>query len=300
MLKLKEKCSSLNFKNIVKNDSAIKILMYGTGSPEQYERGIEEFKEWCILKPEYAEVFRSEIESYKIILEDPNYIKGLYPRGIEKIIQQIIEPMSLWEAITSLKTDHFLASENYFRRLVDVSLTFLLSSEIAKLFNHKEEDFSLYNIWLESKNKVQASNLVTSEEIDFIDSQFEVNGNKRDPRLKKLLNFRNKLVAHNSAADEILKDDFIYVTRFILRVWAILDAVYQPNCIPRPIHMDEQLFDQFYKIMSNDELSYVKAKRIKFINEMLSFCGIDLVTQTNDGKRPFEELNITVNVSVNT
>ncbi|EKO3893195.1 hypothetical protein CAG58_00265 [Vibrio sp. V31_P5A7T61] len=297
MLKLKENCSRLNFKNIVKNDSTIEILMYGTGSQELYKSGIEELEECCISSPEYAEVFHQQIDSYKKILEDPNYIQGLYPRGIQKIIQQIIEPMSLWEAITSLTTDHFLASDNYFRNLVDVSLTFLLSSEIAKLFNHKPEDFSLYNIWLESKQKIQASNLVTLEEIEFIDSQFEVSGKKRDPRLKRLLNFRNKQVAHNSVADKTLKDDFIFVTCFILRVWAILDAVYRPNCMPSPIHMDEEIFYQFYKIMSNNELSYVKAKRLKFINELLSACSIDLITGANDGKRPFSELKITVNIT---
>lgn len=294
MLKLKENCSTLSFKNIIKDDSTIGILMYGTGTQEHYKSQIDLLEECCISSPEYADEFRSQINGYKQILCDPNYNKGLYPRGIEKIIQQIIEPMSLWEATTSLTTEHFLASENYFRSLVDVSLTFLLSSEIAKLFNHKPADFSLYNIWFVSKPKIQVSNQVTLEEIEFIDSQFEINGKKRDPRLARLLNFRNKQIAHNSASDETLKDDFVYVTCFILRVWAILDAVYSPNCMPRPIHLGEHLFEQFYKIMSSTELSHVKAERLKFINELLSACSKDLITGENDGKRPFAEIRVTV------
>jgi hypothetical protein len=223
MLKLKENCSSLSFKNIIKDDTTLAILMYGVGDQEYYINKIACLEDCCIFSPEYAEDFRSQINSYKQILEDPNYAKGLYPRGLEKIIQQIIEPMSLWEAIASLKTEHFLASENYFRSLVDVSLTFLLSCEIAKLFNHKPADFSLYNVWLASKNKMQTSGLVTSEEIEFIDRQFEFNGKNKDPRLARLLNFRNKQIAHNSASDETGKDDFVYATCFVLRVWAILN-----------------------------------------------------------------------------
>lgn len=297
MLKLKENCSTLSFKNVIKDEAAIEILMYGTRSQEHYKSEIDFLEECCISSPEYADEFRSQINSYKQILGDSKYNEGLYPRGIEEIIQQIIEPMSLWEAITSLTTGHFLASQNYFRSLVDVSLTFLLSSEIAKLFNHKPADFSLYNIWVESKPKIQASDQVTSEEIEFIDSQFEVNGKQRDPRLVRLLNFRNKQIAHNSASDETLKDDFVYVTCFILRVWAILDAVYSPNCLPRPIQMDEHLFDQFYKIMSSAELSHVKMKRLTFINELLSTCSKDLMTGENDGKRPFAELRVSVKVT---
>ncbi|EHU9455798.1 hypothetical protein KZY44_004312 [Vibrio vulnificus] len=297
MLKLKENCSALSFKNIIKDNSTIGILMYGAGSQEHYKSEIDLLESCCISSPEYANEFRSQINSYRQILGDPNYREGLYPRGIEKIIQQIIEPMSLWEAITSLTTDHFFASENYFRSLVDVSLTFLLSSEIAKLFNHKPADFSLYNIWLTSKPKIQASDLVSPEEIEFIDNQFEVNGKRRDQRLTRLLNFRNKQIAHNSASDETQKDDFVYVTCFILRVWAILDAAYSPNCMPRPIHLDEHLFDQFYKIMSSVELSHVKAERLRFINELLSACSKDLVTGTYDGKRPFAELRVTVKIT---
>ncbi|EKK9988617.1 hypothetical protein PP645_004314 [Vibrio vulnificus] len=297
MLKLKKNCTTLSFKNVIKDDRVIETLMYGVGSQEHYKSEIDLLEECCISSPEYADEFRSQINGYKQILRDPNYNEGLYPRGIEKIIQQIIEPMSLWEAITSLTTGHFLASENYFRSLVDVSLTFLLSSEIAKLFNHKPADFSLYNIWFESKLKIQASDQVTQEEIEFIDSQFEVNGEKRDPRLVRLLNFRNKQIAHNSASDATHKDDFVYVTCFILRVWAILDAVYRPDCMPRPIHMDEQLFNQFYKIMSNAELSHVKAERLKFINELLNACSKNLITGENDGKRPFAELRISVKIT---
>lgn len=271
--------------------------MYGAASQEHYKSEIDLLESCCISSPKYAKEFRSQINSYKQILDDPNYRDGLYPRGIEKIIQQIIEPMSLWEAITSLTTNHFFASENYFRSLVDVSLTFLLSSEIAKLFNHKPTDFSLYNIWLTSKPKIQTSDLVTSEEIEFIDNQFEVNGKRREQRLTRLLNFRNKQIAHNSVSDETLKDDFVYVTCFILRVWAILDAAYSPNCMPRPILLDEHLFDQFYKIMSSVELSHVKAERLKFINELLSACSKDLVTGTYDGKRPFAELRVTVKIT---
>lgn len=296
MLKIKENCSNLNFKNLVKDDNSIRILMYGTGNQEHYENEIDSLEQCCISSPKYTDEFRAQIKSYQQILDDPNYIKGLYPRGIEKIIQQIIEPMSLWKAITSLTTEHFLASENYFRSLVDVSLTFLLSSEIAKLFNHKPTDFSLYNLWFACKSKVQASNLATAAEIDFIDRQFEVNGENRDPRLKRLLDFRNKQIAHNSASDETLKDDFVYVTCFILRVWAILDAAYSPNCMPRPILMDEHLFDQFNKIMSGAELLHVKTERLKFINELLSACGKDLVTGKDDDKRPFAEFKITVKI----
>ncbi|PAY01649.1 hypothetical protein CKO50_08855 [Pseudoalteromonas sp. HM-SA03] len=168
---------------------------------------------------------------------------------------------------------------------------------MPKLFNHKSADFSLYNIWFMSKSKIQASGQVSLEEIEFIDRQFEVNGKKRDARLARLLNFRNKQIAHNSASDETLKDDFVHVTCFILRVWAILDAVYSPNCMPRPIHMDEHLFDQFYKIMSRAELSHVKAERLKFINKLLSACSKDLITGESDGKRPFAELRITVKIS---
>ncbi|WP_412496669.1 hypothetical protein [Shewanella algae] len=299
MLKLKDNYSSLSFKNIIKDDGAIEVLMYGVGSQEFYRSEIELLEDCCISSPEYVEDFRKQISGYKQILDDPNYTQGLYPRGIEKIIQQIIEPMSLWEAITSLTTGHFLASENYFRSLVDVSLTFLLSSEIAKLFNHKPTDFSLYNIWFASKQKIQANGIVTPEEIAFIDNQFEVNGKNRDQRLTKLLNFRNKQIAHNSASSETLKDDFVYVTCFILRVWAILDATYSPNCMPRPIHMDEHLFDQFYKIMSSAELSHVKSERLKFINELLKSCGEDLITGENDGKRPFAEFRIAVKITRN-
>jgi hypothetical protein len=61
--------------------------------------------------------------------------------------------------------------------------------------------------------------------------------------------------------------------------------------------MDENLFAQFYKIMSGAELSHVKTERLKFINELLGFCSQNLITGENDGKRPFAELKITVKIT---
>ncbi|EJL6481942.1 hypothetical protein NMR80_003724 [Vibrio cholerae] len=294
MLKLKRNCTKLNFKNIAKDDEAIGLLMYGVGNEEYYKSEIKHLRHCCIVTPEYADEFELEIQCYQRVINDPNYLKGLYPRGLENIIQQIIEPMSLWEAVTSLPTGHFLASKNYFRSLVDVSLTFLLSCEIAKLFNDRPEDFSLLNVWKYSRERVLIDGLASTEEVDFIDAQFNAHS---DGRIKRFLRFRNKQIAHNAASEETVKDDFIYTTSFVLRVWAILDSLYSPNCFPRPIHMDEHLFDQFYKIMTIDELVHVKRERLAFINNLLSSCGKDLITGKNDGKRPFAELKVTVEIT---
>ncbi|EJL6600995.1 hypothetical protein ACOCGS_003475 [Vibrio cholerae] len=297
MLKLKENCTKLNFQNMVKSDEAIKLIMYGVSSEEYYKSEIKHLTECCRVTPEYTDDFKLEIGEYQSILNDPNYLKGIYPRGLEEIIQQIVEPMSLWEAITSLSTDHFLASENYFRSLVDVSVTFLLSCEIAKLFNDKPGDFSLSNVWKYSRERVVLSGVACAEEVAFIDIQFDLRSELRDKRIKRLLQFRNKQIAHNDASEETIKDDFTYTTYFVLRVWAILDALYSPDCYPRPILMDEHLFDQFYKIMTNDELAHVKRERLKFINELLSSCSKDLVTGKCDGKLPFAQLNITIKIT---
>ena len=296
MLKLKETCTALKFNNLVHNETTIKTLMYGSPSQENATEQIKHLESCCITAPQFKAEYESDIQNLKNILEDPNYQSGLYPRGLEEIIQQIIEPMAFWHAISTLESAHFFSSDNYFCRLVDVSLTFMLSCEIAKLFNSKLPDFSLLNVWKVSREKVISREITTAEEVFYIDEQFEINGENRKPPIKRLLNFRNKQVAHNSASGDTEKNDFIFTTKFVLRVWAILDALYSPECFPRPIHLDEHLFEEFYKIMTSAELKKVKNKRLSFINELIKACRINLVSGDSDSKAPFAELKVSFNI----
>lgn len=298
MLHLKPNCTTLKFSNLVINEESIRTLLYGAPSPEKATEQIASLQDACVLSPEYAEDYKSQMCALERLIADPNYKEGKYPRGIENIIQQIIEPISLWEAISELENGHFLASENYFKSLIDVAITFLLSSEIAKLFNFKEEDFSLCNVWRECKSLALAQGLTTEGEVDYIDDQFDVKRNLREARIKRVLQFRNKQIAHNSSSDAIDKSDLIYTIRFILRVWAILDSIYCSNYLPRPILMDENVFAHFHKIMSAEEIKRVKAERSKFINELINACSLDLVTGEKDEKRPFGELKITFDLKM--
>src|SRR5690606_33470532 len=111
---------------------------------------------------------------------------------------------------------------NFIHNLINVSITFMVSCELAKLFNNKPDDFSLNNIWNHDVNEIRKSNIATDDEIDYITEQFSRKDSTRDQAIKRFLDFRNKSVAHNTNNTGMYWSDFVKTINFVIRTWGII------------------------------------------------------------------------------
>lgn len=293
MIKLKENCTALNFKNMEKTKENFKTLLYGVVEPENIEQEISLNKLLVDQSIEPDEERKNYLDNLLSLKDNPDYQSGSFPRGIEKIILQTMEIYTFWHSINDIDSKFFLISENFIHSLVDVSITFMVSCELAKLFNQKPEDFSLYNVWKYNADEIENSIITDQNECRYISEQFERNDATRDQGIKRFLDFRNKSIAHNSNDRGMQWADFKKTMNFIIRVWGITDEYFSPNCFPRPIGFSENIFSPLTPYFKGDQIKEMKEKRMALMRELFDAASTNLLTGEKDKIKPFGELKIT-------
>lgn len=296
MITLKQNCTVLNFKNMEKTKDNFILLMYGTIEKERIDQEIQDNQEMVDGGHDSNGDAQSQLDYLKRLKADQSYQNGSLPRGIEKIILQIMESYTFWHSINEIDSNFFLTQDNYIHNLINVSLTFMVSCELAKLFNNKPDDFSLNNIWQYDAESIKSANIASADEIDYITDQFARNESTRDQAIKRFLDFRNKSVAHNTNNTGMQWSDFVSTMNFIIRVWGIIDEFYSPNCFPRPIQLSDQLYTPFRPHFTPLQIKEMKEARLKLMQDMFAAASTNLVTGANDTIKPFGDLKVTVTI----
>ena len=222
MISLKKNRTAINFKNMQKTKENLTLLLYGTIEKERIDQEIQRNQEMVDGGYDSTGHARDQLDYLKKLKADQNYQNGNLPRGIEKIILQIMESYTLWHSINEVDTRFFLTQDNYIQNLINVSITFMVSCELAKLFNNKPEDFSLNNIWIYDVDGIKNAKIASEDEIDYITEQFARNEATRDEAIKRFLDFRNKSIAHNTNNTGMQWSDFVSTINFVVRVWVLL------------------------------------------------------------------------------
>lgn len=296
MISLKQNCTALNFKNMEKTKQNFELLMYGTFEKEIIDREIDKHKYNIKNNLDKFGQSKKQLEYLLKLKQNEYYKKDLLPRGIEKIILQAIESFAFWYSLNSSDNNFFLMQDNYIHNLINVSIVFMVSCEIAKLFNSKKEDFSLCNIWFDQKNEISNTGITDKTEIDYITEQFHRNEDTRDQSIKKFLDFRNKSIAHNSNTIGIEWSDIIKTINFIVRVWGILDEYISPNCFPRSIILEEYLYTPLQNYLKTDDIIKIKKLRLKIMKDIFKAASTNLITGVIDKIKPFGELKVTAKI----
>lgn len=296
MITLKNNCTSLNFKNMEKTKENFTFLMYGTIDKEIIDDEIQRNQEIVDGGHDSTGYAHSRLGYLKRLKADSNYQNGSLPRGIEKIILQIMESYTYWHSINEVDSNFFLTQDSYIHNLMNVSLTFMVSCELSKLFNNKPDDFSLNNIWKHDAEAIKSSNIASADEIDYITDQFSRNESTRDQEIKRFLDFRNKSVAHNTNNTGMQWSDFVSTMKFIIRVWGIIDEFYSPNCFPRPISLSDQLYAPLAPHFTPLQIKEMKETRLKLMQDLFSAASENLITGLKDTIKPFGDLKVTVKI----
>ncbi len=297
MITLKANCTTLNFKNMEKTKENFTLLMYGTIEPERIDQEIQRNQEMIDGGHDSTGHAQIQLDYLKKLKFDANYQNGSLPRGIEKIILQIMESYTYWHSINEVDSSFFLTQDNYIHNLMNVSLTFMVSCELAKLFNNKPDDFSLNNIWEHDAESIKNANIASVDEIDYITDQFARNESTRDQAIKRFLDFRNKSVAHNTNNTGMQWSDFVSTMNFIIRVWGIIDEFYSPNCFPRPIQLSDQLYTPLRPHFTSLQIQEMKDARLKLMRDLFAAASTNLVTGEKDRIKPFGDLKVTVKIT---
>lgn len=272
------------------------LLMYGTIEPERIDKEIQSNQEIIDGGHDSTSDAQFQLDYLKRLKSDANYQNGSLPRGIEKIILQIMESYTYWHSINEVDSSFFLTQDNYIHNLMNVSLTFMVSCELAKLFNNKPDDFSLNNIWEHDAESIKNANIASVDEVDYITEQFARNESTRDQAIKRFLDFRNKSVAHNTNNTGMQWSDFVSTMNFIIRVWGIIDELYSPNCFPRPIQLSDQLYTPLRPHFTSLQIKEMKDARLKLMRDLFAAASTNLVTGEKDTIKPFGDLKVTVKI----
>jgi len=287
---------AINFKNMEKTKENFTLLMYGTIEKERIDQEIQDNQKVVDGGHDSTGYAQDQLDYLKRLKADQNYQDGSLPRGIEKIILQIMESYTFWHSINEVDSHFFLTQDNYIHNLINVSITFMVSCELAKLFNNKPDDFSLNNIWQHDAEAIKSANIASADEIDYITEQFARNEATRDPAIKRFLDFRNKSVAHNTNNTGMKWSDFVSTINFISRVWGIIDEYHSPNCLPRPIQLSNQLYTPMQTHFTAPQINEMKAARLKLMKNIFSAASTNLVTGAKDTIKPFGDLKVTLKV----
>lgn len=274
------------------------LLMYGTIEKEIIDQEIQRNTEIIENGSDSDGYFQKQLDYLNKLKLCPNYQNGSLPRGIEKILLQVMESYTFWHSINEIDSSFFLTQNNYIHNLMNVSVTFMMSCELAKLFNNKPDDFSLCNIWNHDVNDIRISNITTIDEIDYITEQFARNEATRDQAIKRFLDFRNKSIAHNENNIGLKWSDFVSTMNFIIRVWGIIDEYYSPNCFPRPIQLSNHIYTPLQPYFSHQQIESMKQARLKLMTDIFSSASTNLKTGAKDNIKPFGDLQISVNIEV--
>lgn len=296
MITLKPNCTAVSFKNMEKTKDNFLLLMYGYPDKEIIDQKIQFGRLVIESGHDSKGLFREEVDYFNKLRSDPNYQNGSLPRGVEEIILQIMESYTFWYSINEIDSKFFLAEDNFIHNLINVSLTFMVSCELAKLFNNKEDDFSLNNIWNHDVQGIRNADIVTPEEVDYITEQFARNEATRDPAIKRFLDFRNKSVAHNTNNTGMQWSDFIRTMNFIVRVWGVVDEYYSPNCIPRSIGLSDQIYAPLKPYFSATQIKEMQNVRLLLMKDIFKSASRNLITREQDRIKPFDDLKVTVEI----
>ena len=296
MISLKQNCTAITFKNMEKIKDNFILLLYGTVDKEIIDQEIQRNKNIVDNGFDSTGQIKAQLDYLNKLKSDPHYQSGNLPRGIEKIILQIMESYTFWHSINEVDSNFFLVQDSYIHNLINVSITFMISCELAKLFNDKSDDFSLFNIWNHDVDEIKKAKIASEEEIDYITEQFARNESTRDQAIKRFLDFRNRSVAHNSSSIGIQWSDFVSTINFVIRVWGVIDEYYSPNCFPRPIQLSDQLYTPLQSYFTSPQVKQMKEARLKLMDDMFKAASTNLVTGTQDNIKPFGDLKITVKI----
>jgi len=296
MISLKQNCTTISFKNMEKTKENFTFLMYGAIEKELIDQAIQQNQEMIDGNYSPTDHYQKELEYLQKLKSDQNYRSGNLPRGFEKIILQIMESYTFWHSINDADTQSFLTQDNYIHNLINVSITFMISCELAKLFNYKPEDFSLVNVWNHNVDDIKKANITSDDEIDYITEQFSRNESTRNQEIKRFLDFRNKSVAHNTNDTGIQWSDFVSTINFINRAWGIIDEYYSPNCFPRPIQLTDQLYTPLTPNFTPPQIKRMQEARLKLMENMFEAASTNLITGAKDNIKPFGDLRITIRI----
>ena len=298
MLKLKPNCSVISYKAMEKTKDNYIIVMYGVTPMEEIDAEIKKNQQYAEQEGQESEQFVQQVGYLKRLKANKDYVEGNIPRGIEKIIEQIIESYAFVDSLKSNHSSALLSAESYFFNLVNVSTTFMISCELAKLFQTDERDFTLANIWNDHADVISEANITDDKEIEYISRQFSSSASQRDSSIQTFLKFRNKSISHNKRDVPITWEDFFQTMKFIVRVWGLLDAYHSPNCFPRPIYLDEQLYTPLGTICSYKELTKMKEHRLARMKELFKAASQNLVSGKTDDIKPFGEFKMTATFTI--
>lgn len=297
MISLKPNCTAINFKNMEKTKENFILILYGTIERELLDQAIESNQVMIDGGCEPVDYYQKELAYLQRLKLDDNYKAGNLPRGFEKIILQIMESYTFWHSINDVDGRSLLTGDTYLHNLINVSITFMISCELAKLFNYKSEDFSLANVWSFEAGNLKKAKITSDAEIDYITSQFSREEATRNPEIKRFLDFRNKAIAHNANDIGIKWSDFVSTIKFINRVWGLIDRLYSPNCLARPIQLTDHLYTPLFSIFTAVQIKQMKEARLRLMEEMFEAASTNLITGEVDGIRPFGDLKVTIRIS---
>ena len=103
------------------------LLLYGPVDKERIDEEIERNR-YVVenISDEHRDYANRELDYLLQLKSDINYQNDNLPRGIEKIILQVMESYTFWHSVNEVESDFLLVSNNYIHNLINISITFMV------------------------------------------------------------------------------------------------------------------------------------------------------------------------------
>ncbi len=305
VFKLKRNCSKISFANIEKSQENLEKVLYGFETPEQIHDELTtlyrklDYNETDLISLSLDEKISTErrIEYLNNLQSDATYQSNLLPEGLEGLILGVIETYSFWRSLRITEQHSIFSPGSYLFEILDAGINNLICTQLGKLTSTSPGDFSLYNVWAETKHQLRTSEITDAEEIEAISIDFDRQNEDRNPHIKRFTNFRNKTIAHNNRTEILDWNDFKETMHFALRTWALIDKLFSPNFFPRPVQLDESIYTPVSNIVSKEQLSQMKSWRKTALDEIFDAASTNWANKNRDNLRPFGRISISASIT---
>lgn len=268
-------------------------------SPKEISSRIVDYQRFYsqAINDEDKTYWKMQIEALDKWKNSNDYITGNFPTGIDELIYTLFDCRSLIYAYKNMDSSHDPFLEYHFFQQWIIGITNTIFNTIGKLLSKCKDDNSLRKLWFDVVQYIEKYTLSNSEEINYINSCFAVDGYFCNKNSKALL-FRNKTVAHNEASPLLKWEEIDKDIRILTRMWSLI-IMWCSHGVLKPFQKAEFVFKGMEFFFNETEVSQLKELYSKSCLEITDWCNLSIINNTRLSTRtPFVQISITMGTAL--
>ncbi|MDL2191031.1 hypothetical protein QQF40_06465 [Cobetia sp. LC6] len=171
---------------------------------------------------ESRELWAEELEKFKELSVNQDYVDGLLPQGIDELIIEMIEWRSMIYALQRVETKRNAFEESAFFAQWYLGAIYGVFSIFGKLLSKDSRDNSLRKLWQLISPIMLEDGACLKQETDYINGCLSVKTGLFTNDKSKAMLFRNKFVSHNEATPKVVWEDIDRDISVLIRMWSLL------------------------------------------------------------------------------